>query len=493
MVKIHVIFIGKPQWEAGWPYLGHNNEITINSIISHLKEKFKNVEFSGKEFVNTYNEKSITPIKNGIKQADGVLIFTIGHYGDPGLIKAGIEFIEMGKPTILANLIYAGDHTFTKIYALIKDKNYPCHAISSEKLKDFDKPIDILCSLLKLKGEKVLVHTSDSLKINWERVLGFINPERKNLSQNHPDFLEQIGNLTSDESFEFYTDIVGSDQAHQWRRNEIQYTNVLQEIFGITMVKEEPDEILEYYDNVDKGEAKKIAEKWINNALKVEPSKKTIINSAKLYLAFKKLLKDKNITYYTPDCGSFLLSGKLPAYPCLPFMELYKEGIYGTCESDMDSLISFIYGLTITGRPGFVSNHTIDTINNLITYMHCLAPINVFGNDDRIVPYEIKYHGESHFVGASPYVKFPIGEPVTTIKISIFNKSIEIRTGKIKDNITDERGCVSKMLVESNVKKIMKSYDWDAFGWHRVTFIGDWKNEFILGAKLLGLRVLDLS
>ncbi len=30
MVKIYIIFIGKPQWEAGWPYLGHDNEIIID-------------------------------------------------------------------------------------------------------------------------------------------------------------------------------------------------------------------------------------------------------------------------------------------------------------------------------------------------------------------------------------------------------------------------------------------------------------------------------
>ncbi|MHA1805487.1 MAG: hypothetical protein ACTSU4_13300 [Promethearchaeota archaeon] len=493
MVKIQVIFIGKSRWEAGWPYLGHDNESVMDSIIKYLRDRHAGVEFNKNELIYTHDDALIGSIKNRIMVSDGVLIFTIGHYGDPGLIQAGLEFIEMRKPTIMANLIYAGDHTFTKIYALVRDKNYPLHVISSQKMEDFSKPINIFCELLKLRGKNVLVHASDQLKINWERVLGFMSPERKKLSEEHPEFLEQITTFTADKNFEFYTDIIGMDQAHQWRKNELEYAHGLEEIFGIKMIKEEPDEILNYYDAVDKEEAKKIAEKWMINALKVEPTKKTIINSAKLYLAFKKFLKDKNITYYTPDCGSFLLSGKLPAYPCLPFMELYKEGIYGTCESDVDSLISFIYGLTITGRPGFVSNHAIDTVNNLITYMHCLAPINVFGNDDQVAPYEIKYHGESHFVGASPCVKFPVGEPVTTIKISIFNKSIEIRTGKIKSNVVDERGCVSKMLVECNVKRIMENYDWNSFGWHRVSFVGDWKEDFIIGAKLLGLKIVDLS
>lgn len=232
---------------------------------------------------------------------------------------------------------------------------------------------------------------------------------------------------------------------------------------------------------------------WVKNALKSEPSENTVINSARLYLAFKKLLKDKGIKYFSPDCGSFLLSGKIPAYPCLAFMQLYMEGVFGTCESDMDSLISFIYGLTITGRPGYVSNHTFDMINDTITYMHCVAPIDYFGDTTQLGDYDIVYHGESHYIGACPRVKFPIGETVTTIKISMFNKKMELRTGKIIDNIINDGGCVSKMLVKSNVKTIMQNYDWETFGWHRVSFIGDWREEFTIGAKLLGLQIVDLS
>jgi hypothetical protein len=171
-------------------------------------------------------------------------------------------------------------------------------------------------------------------------------------------------------------------------------------------------------------------------------------------------------------------------------MELINDNKYGICESDMDSTISYIFGLTITDRPGFVSNHTIDTINNQITYMHCVAPNKLFGGDGPQSNYEIVYHGETHYLGASPRVKFPIGEITTTIKISVLEKKIAIRTGKIINNVVDDRGCVSKMLVATNIRKVMDNYDWETFGWHRVTFIGDWKEKFIIGAKLLGLDIV---
>lgn len=493
MVRIQVVFIGKNQWEAGWPHLGYDNSTVINNLIDHLKEKFSDIDFNINDLVYTYNKELISEIKRKINESDGVIIFTIGHYGDPGLITAGVEFIEFGKPVVLANIIYGGDHTFTKINAIMKDKSFPFHIISSQNHELFDKPIGILCDILKLKGEKVLVYASDDYSINWDRVLGFINPERKNLIKNHPKVIQELGKMSKDKDFEFYTDTAGLDQAHQWRRDEELYRKNLKKIFGIEMIIEEPDQILTYYDEINKEEAEEIAQKWINKAKKVGPTEKTILNSAKLYLAFKKILNEKNIKYFTPDCGSLLLSGKIPAYPCLSFMQLYMEGIYGTCESDMDSLVSFLFGLVITGRPGYVSNHTFDTTTQEITYLHCVAPINYYGNTNQLGTYDIVYHGESHYVGACPRVEFPIGEVVTTIKISIFNRRIELRKGEIIDNIINEGGCVSKMLVKSQVNKILENYDWESFGWHRVTFIGDWKDEFIIGANLLGLEVVDLS
>jgi hypothetical protein len=490
-IKIHLIFIGKPQWEAGWPYIGYDNEALKQSIINHLKEKFPKLNINFNEILTTYNRELVKTIKNDILNADGIIILTIGHYGDPGIVNSGIEFIEMGKPTILANYIYAGDHTFTKIYSSVKDDKYRIFPISSRKIEDFDKPIEVLYNLLRIKGNNILVYAADRIIMNWEKILELFNPERKNLIKNNPEFIEQIGKMSGSKDFEFYTDTVGTDQAHQWRIDEEKYNNYLKEIFGIEMIRDNPEEIVKYYDKVDEIEAKEIANNWIKNAKKIEPSESTILNSAKLYLAFKKILKDKNLKFFTPDCGTFLLTGILPAYPCLPFFELSKEGMYGICESDMDSAISYIFGLYLTGRPGFVSNHTLDLVNNLITYMHCVAPAKLFGMEGPLADYEIWYHGETGNLGASPCVKFPIGESVTTIKISIFERKIEIRTGDIIDNIVDKKGCVSKMLVRSNVNKILNDYDWDAFGWHRVTFIGNWKNIFSIGARLLGLEIVD--
>ena len=123
-IKIQVVFIGKPQWEAGWPYLGYDNLKLINEIKKRLIETFPTVAFNWGNMITSYDKVLVSNIKEEIIKADGLIIFTIGHYGDPGIVQAGIEFIQIRKPVILANYIYGGDHTFTKIYSNIKDKMY---------------------------------------------------------------------------------------------------------------------------------------------------------------------------------------------------------------------------------------------------------------------------------------------------------------------------------------------------------------------------------
>jgi hypothetical protein len=115
----------------------------------------------------------------------------------------------------------------------------------------------------------------------------------------------------------------------------------------------------------------------------------------------------------------------------------------------------------------------------------------MYGKDKEALPYEIDRHGELHGMGAVPLVEFPHGEMLTTIKISILKKKIAVRTGKIIGTIRDEKACRVKILVETNAKKILEKYDWDTFGLHRVSFLGDHRDEIISAAKLLGLTVVE--
>ena len=61
-INLHTVFIGKPQWEAGWPYIGYDNEKLIEAILNHLKEKFLKINFTHNEIVGIYEEELISKI-----------------------------------------------------------------------------------------------------------------------------------------------------------------------------------------------------------------------------------------------------------------------------------------------------------------------------------------------------------------------------------------------------------------------------------------------
>lgn len=485
-MKFYVAFIGKPTWEGGWPYIMFENEKLRDEILARLKDRFKDVEFRGGEIITKYDNAQMERIKREISECEGLLIFTIGHYGDPGIVRAGIELITMGKPTILANCIYCGDHTFVQIYAGVKEKKKRMVAVSSPNFEDVLDAVDILYRVLKLRGKKILLCVIDEPRINLERRAELVEPEAEKLPEKFAKYIEEYGAKA-----EFYIDLKGIDQAHQWRRDEATYWKHMKEVFGIDVIRVDPEKLCKYYEETDENEARAIAEKWVKSAKHVDPTFQTILNAAKLYLAIKRLLKEYNTDVITIDCGTLLITGNIPAYPCMSFFEFAREGVVFGCESDMDSTLSALLGKYLTDRNGFISNHTFDLKNDNVTYLHCTAPCQLYGADGPPAEYEILYHAESHFIGASPRVIYPIGETLTTIKLSMLKKKIAIRSGKIIACIRDPKACTTKVIVKTNAKRILENYDYQTFGWHRVSFVGDWRDRFIAAAKLLGLEIVE--
>ena len=67
----------------------------------------------------------------------------------------------------------------------------------------------------------------------------------------------------------------------------------------------------------------------------------------------------------------------------------------------------------------------------------------------------------------------PLGETVTTIQINAKEKALMMHSGKTVANIDDDKACRTKLATEANVEKI-RTYRW---GWHRVTFFGNWRKR----------------
>jgi hypothetical protein len=149
-----------------------------------------------------------------------------------------------------------------------------------------------------------------------------------------------------------------------------------------------------------------------------------------------------------------------------------------------------LLGSYLLGRPGYISDPVIDTSKNQIIYAHCVAPTKVFGPAGSSNPYHIRSHSEDR-KGACNRSLMPLGQMTTTIEFDAAKKQVIFHQGKTVENVDVDRACRNKLAVEvkGDVFKLLNH--WDQWGWHRVTFFGDFKRQIYNVSSLLGFEVVE--
>lgn len=346
-------------------------------------------------------------------------------------VGAGYTIANTGKPTILIDDLYCGSGELISTYTWAKSRELPVLAVASSNTEDVIKAIRLIKVLSLLKKSKIIVVTESDIK---------------------------------------------------------KISEVFRNTLGVEIIKVPPEKLNQYYSEVDIREAEKWAEKWISEALRViEPSKDEIVKSARMYLAMKRILEENKANAIAIDCLTLVYSNKLKAYPCLGFFQLNNEGLVGACEADLNSTLAMLIIRYLTGEPSFISDPVFDLSKGWIIYAHCVAPNMVYGSSGPSNPYIIRSHAEDRS-GASIQSLMPIGEYVTTIQINPFEKALTIHVGRAVANIDDERACRTKLAVEAKANRILENWRW---GWHRVTFYGNWLNELKSLARLMCFKTYE--
>jgi hypothetical protein len=257
---------------------------------------------------------------------------------------------------------------------------------------------------------------------------------------------------------------------------------------GIEVIPTTHADLNTYYEKADESEATKWANKWMKGAKKVvEPSREEMVKSGKMHLAIATLLKEREAEAVTIDCLGGFYSGKITAYPCLSFHQLNNDGLVGACEADLNSTVTMIMMRHLSGRPGFISDPVFDFSKNQIIYAHCVAPTKVYGPQGASNPYLLRSHAEDQ-KGAVVQSLMPLSETVTTVEANVGEKALVMHTGKTVANIDDPKACRTKLAAEANIEKILNTWRW---GWHRVTFYGNWRKDVKNLGTLMGFQVYE--
>jgi L-fucose isomerase-like protein len=182
---------------------------------------------------------------------------------------------------------------------------------------------------------------------------------------------------------------------------------------------------------------------------------------------------------------------KLPAYPCLGFCRLNDMGLGGICESDLRSAMTHIILQGLTGRPGFISDPTVDESSDSIILAHCLGSRKMSGPKGPAAPFKIRTVMERQ-EGVTPQIEMRVGEKVTQA-ILIGTDLLLYFTGAIiaaPVGLEHDRGCRTKIAVkvDGDVTKLWQNW---SNGLHRQTIYGDAAKDMARFCRYKEIRLVN--
>ena len=431
-VKVARLYMGTSHGLWPKPNLDFRQEVkTYEAEFAKLKNELYDVDFVVDQVVSS--PEQIVQLKDKLDKVDGVLAI---HF-NIGVRSILDEILKTGKPTVVFALPYSG-HGWVGFGAL---QNQPLGA----------------------KMECML--TSD-----YGQLAVAIRPFR---AIHHLEEAKVL-NLTT-RSFE-------------------DYAASMKDKFGTRIERIELDCVLGAYNSVDDARAKAEAALWTKQAERVvEPTVGDVFRSCKLALALEDIMNEQDATVMTIDCYGTMWDKtiKLPAYPCVGFTRLNNMGLGGICESDLQSAMTHIIFQGLTGRPGFISDPTVDESTNGIILAHCLGTTKMDGPKGPAAPYKLRTVMERK-EGVVPQVEMRRGQRVTQ-GILMGTDYMPYFTGEIIDapvSLEDDRGCRTKVTVrvDGDVTQLWKN--WHG-GLHRQTVYGDIMKELKMFSRFTNIKLED--
>ena len=150
--------------------------------------------------------------------------------------------------------------------------------------------------------------------------------------------------------------------------------------------------------------------------------------------------------------------------------------------------MTFVMLQSLSGKPGFISDPTLDTSKSAIILAHCLGTRRMDGPDGPAHPYKLRTIMERQ-EGCVPQVKMRIGQKVTQA-ILVGTEKVLYFTGTIIETPDIDRGCRTKITVrvDGDIEKLWQNW---SHGLHRVTCYGDLTADLKRFCRFSGLELIN--
>jgi len=254
-----------------------------------------------------------------------------------------------------------------------------------------------------------------------------------------------------------------------WQKNPL-FSNRLN-VENINMEK-----FFEYVQTMDSKEAETLAKKWMKNAKVMELSLADVTQTARIYLAMRKTLREmKANAAYVLWCGQF--TKKLQAKMCFALAKLADDGYPTGCWRG-ENLLPMLVLHAVSKKPVFVaeaSTHKGDTIS----LKHCFAPTKLTRGKYVLRRWR---NMEGTVTG---YCQLPKGQ-VTLINCGIGDRVV-VAKGKVIDcKDLGGENCRMTVWVKMEKPELIAKFVAREFA----LVYGDYRKDAIEMTKKLGLKAL---
>jgi hypothetical protein len=270
---------------------------------------------------------------------------------------------------------------------------------------------------------------------------------------------------------------------------------------GADLVTIKNDEILAIAKTIDPRLAEAEAEQyWIKPAIGIlEPKRQEIIDSARYYMAVKKLMIAQNARAM---CSAACMGDPRG---CLAFSKLNDMGLVGACEGDIDSTLTMLLFSYAFRTPGFITDPVIDEAKEAVVHFHCTSYTQ--RPDGTRMPFLIRSQTDSGG-GVALQVQHQVGDPVTMAKLVNLDTMLAV-PGKILETGSSPLACRTQFsqsvrdarhlflnwgggaIVPPNISGDLSKYAGAMPMLHRSVFYGDRVRGLKRLGELMGFRVIE--
>ncbi len=229
-----------------------------------------------------------------------------------------------------------------------------------------------------------------------------------------------------------------------------------------------------------------MAEQYAKDAKKVvEPTRADLVNAAKNYFASLKIMEEEGCQGISMDCLGLVGNREIPTPPCLSWTRLLDSGRSGTCEADVNAVMSQEVCLKLLDKPGFIQDPVPETERGTLIGVHCVCATKINGWDKPAAPFLLRSHSESN-LGVAVQVLWQPGQEVTIMQMAGPAKMLLGKGRVLRNHDTPPAGgCRTSVELEIDGPQD----PCDTKGFHQLFICGDHVRQFKAFAQMYGIAV----